>query len=158
MYASLGLYRQLQILNSLYNQLHKQFLAVLIVGVVSGLSLGLAQLVTCLGDGAKREVNILELALYCVTIGDTVFVIVWILGGLVEVREESERCFMKVRILEVRQMFRVKRSWIRRYLRSCPLLKIRFGEKNFMENYTPLRCLDFSVNLTVQFLLVSIVR
>lgn len=50
---------------------------------------------------------------------------------------------------------KVKLKWMRRFVKSCQLIKIRFGSLNFIEELTPLTCLDFANNLTIQLLLLS---
>lgn len=46
-------------------------------------------------------------------------------------------------------------KWIRRWLLSCPYIKIYFGSSNFFDDLTPLILLDFVIDQTVSLLLMS---
>lgn len=48
-----------------------------------------------------------------------------------------------------------RNRWAQRFIKSCQLIKIRFGSLNFIEERTPLNCLDFANNLTVELLLLT---
>lgn len=50
---------------------------------------------------------------------------------------------------------RKEKTWRRKFMRSCPFIKIRFGDLNFVEELTPLNCLDFGNHITVQLLLLT---
>lgn len=45
--------------------------------------------------------------------------------------------------------------WLRRFLSSCQPLKIRIGSVNFVDEFTPLNCLHFSITLGVNIILLE---
>ncbi len=47
------------------------------------------------------------------------------------------------------------RKWEHRFYRSCSALKILIGSTNFVDELTPLNCLNFSIDCTVNLLLLS---
>ncbi len=156
-YESLGMYRKLHLLNSLYNQVQKHILGVIMICAMLGISISLALLVASLSN-SEQEANLIAIIAFVVAIMNSTIILLCFLSEMVAVRTKTENYLMKVKKLELRQTGREKRMWIRRYWRSCATVKIKFGENNFLEKLTPLRCLDFSVNLTVQFLLLSRVK
>jgi len=44
--------------------------------------------------------------------------------------------------------------WLKRYIRSLSLIKVMIGDSNFLEERTALRCVDVSITLAVNFLLL----
>lgn len=156
-YSRLSVYRQLQILNTLYNETQKVALGAMMVCGTLGVSISLAFLVSSL-NGGHSKANILVFVTYGMSICNCTFALVIVLGGMVAVSLKSEKYLKDVSKLELRQISREKRLWIRRHWRSCAKVKIYFGENNFLENLTPLRCLDWAVNLAVQILLVVDVK
>lgn len=156
-YSKLRIYRQIQILNTLYNETQKIALGAMMICGTLGVSISLAFLVSSL-NGGHSKANILVFTTYGMSICNCTFALVIVLGGMVAVSFESEKYLKDVSKLELRQISREKRLWIRRHWRSCAKVKIYFGANNFLENLTPLRCLDWAVNLAVQILLVADVK
>jgi len=50
------------------------------------------------------------------------------------------------------QHLEVKAS--QKFYESCSPVRIKLGENNFLEEKTPLRCIDFAMGLTINFLLL----
>lgn len=99
----------------------------------------------------------LELAMIVLILANSVPVSIILMGGLARVSTTSKKTLQVVR-KETVTMFSGNRSRIKaenRFLRSCSCIKVRFGDLNFVDQTTPLNCIDFSTNLTVQFLLLQ---
>jgi len=47
------------------------------------------------------------------------------------------------------------KKWLKRFSKSCSPIKIRIRNSNFLEALTPLNCLNFAFNLSIQILLVG---
>ncbi len=80
-------------------------------------------------------------------ISQGIFILLWILGGMVTVGMKTENYLVKVKRLELRQPNK----------ESSSTIKIKLVD-NFVERLNPLRCVDFTVNLMVQVLLISRVK
>ncbi len=152
--SGLSMYRQLQILNTLYNETQKIALGATMVCSALWTSIGLAFVVSSL-KGGQRKANGLVFATFGLSCSNCTFALVIVLGVMLAVSIKSERYLKDVSKLELMPLSREKRLGIRRYSKSCAKLKIQFGENNFLENLTPLRCLDWAANIAVQILLVS---
>lgn len=76
-------------------------------------------------------------------------------GGFSEVHQESRLSFENIsrRISKLR--IRKERKWAERFVKSCGLIKIKFGGNNFVEELTPLNCLSHATQLAVQILLYT---
>jgi len=72
-----------------------------------------------------------------------------LLGGLVGVHLKSKEVLKKLKSKQRSQF-----KWEVRFYKSCQVIKIKLGSNNFLDALTPLNCLDFSVSLTAQLLLV----
>jgi len=74
---------------------------------------------------------------------------------MVAVHKTSEKMLVEAnRLVGSLEMSRYMKLWVKRFWRSCDEVKIRFGDNNFLDTLTPLRCMDTSMNLTVQVLLL----
>ncbi len=153
-FSDLRVYRQVQILNILYNHIQKNSLGVEIICAILGISTSLSFMVANL-NGDHDESNVLVLTTYCLAISNSLFALVLVVGRMVTVSLKNERYLNNVSKLEYGRVSRKERLWIKQFWRSCAKTKIQFGENNFLERLAPLRCLDYAVNLAVQFLLVS---
>ncbi len=154
MHNDLCMYRQLQILNTLCNNTQKVALGAMIVCGTLWTSISLAFLVSSL-KGGQQKTNGFVYATFGLSISNCTIALVVVLGGLLSVSLKSEKYLKDISKLELTQKSREKRLWIRLYSRSCSKVKIQFGDNNFLESLTPLRCLDWAANIAVQILLVS---
>ncbi len=107
-------------------------------------------------SGADKDSNIVMMATFMVTVVDAIICILVILGGIVSVYIKSKVTLQATKRLGFGISCKRSRNWMRRFFRSCDVIKIKFGDNNFLEELTPFKCLDFSLNLTVQFLLLSL--
>ncbi len=137
-YTSLRLYRQLQILNRMYNQIQKNALVVLITLGTLGTSICLAFLISSF-NGNDPQANILVFITYGLVVTHCLIAILLVLGDLVTISLNSEGYLAKGSKLESGKISREKRMWIKRFLKSCASFKISvWGEHlsrkvNFIE-------------------------
>ncbi len=153
-YSNSRMYRELQLLNSTYNHVQKHMLGVLILSAIFSISMNSTLLIKCL-NGSGFEASSIIMSTFFTAIEDGVAAILLILGGMVEVHKNCKYFLAKVKYLKYLGTSRGARIWARRFWRSCEKLKIKFGDFNFVEELTPLRCLDFTANLTVHMLLLA---
>ncbi len=153
-YKDAILYRQLQILNILYNKVQQTFLGVFMLGVTLTLALNLSLLIGMI-KGYYKESNLFMISINLIITIDAAAALLVIIGGMVSVYAESKRKLDNVKRLGSNFTSRFCRRWLRRYWRSCTILKTKFGDNNFLEESTPLTCLNLSFDVAVQFLLLA---
>ncbi len=84
---------------------------------------------------------------------DSISFKLFVLGGMMRTYSMSKEVLANLKRLSFES--RRERVWCRKFLKSCDKLKIAFGDCNFLDELTPLRCLDVSVNLSVLILLLT---
>lgn len=154
-YKDAILYRQLQILNTLSNSVQQKCLGVLISGATLFFSMNLSLVIGIVKGSNEQDFKSLMVFIHAVVINDATGGLLLLIGGMVAAYAESKQKLKCVKQLESTYKTRICRRWSRRYWASCPILKTKFGDNNFLDEGTPLKCLDFAFNLTVQFLLVA---
>lgn len=148
-------YRKLQVFNLLLNSIQQDCFAVLLVSITFIISMSLGLLVK-FSNTTSKEVTLLMMATLCISVVDCMFGILVILGGMVAVYSNSKiRLEGTKMVIAQTQLSSYDRRWAKRFWRSCENIKIRFGDNNFFDELTPLRCLDVTSNFTVQVLLLS---
>ncbi len=147
-------YRQFQIFNSLSNYLQTTCLGVVVYTTIFALSINLS-LVIGFNNFPRENISSIMIGLFLIVAIENGVVILVIQGGLVSVYIASKRTILGAKHLELSIASNKNRKWARKFWRSCEILKAKFGNGNFLEELTPLRCLDFAFGLTVQFLLLS---
>ncbi len=106
--------------------------------------------------GTSEVASLVMMTTLGIAVIDCMFGILVILGGMVAVYTISKKTLTRAKLaVSQTTMSRYDRRWAKRFLRSCNAIKIKFGANNFFDELTPLRCLDSSLNLTVQVLLLS---
>ncbi len=99
--------------------------------------------------------NLFSVVVYA--LGATVMVKIGVFGLYAGVNRYSDNLIKYFRIsggLFVREKWS-ERKLKQAFYRSCACIKIRFGSINFVERTTPLKFVDISNTLTVNFLLVK---
>ncbi len=153
-YKNVVVYRQFQILNTLSNLIQRNCLGLLIV-------VGIIVMASCIGllvgffNGAENDTNIFLVAALVILTVDGILCYLVYLGGLVLVYTDCKRRLEFAKRLEWGCGSNADRRWVKRFWKSCDVLKTRFGEDNYLEELTPLNCIDMVFNLAVQFLLLS---
>ncbi len=147
-YQDALVYRQLQILNTLSNSLQQSVVGLLIFIVTLALSMNLSLLIGLISE-TEEDTSIIMWALFGAIAVDSAAVLLVLLGGMVAVHKTSRDKLQDAKNLTISS------RWSNKYWRSCSLLKAKFGDNNFLEKLTPLRCFDMGIQLSVQFLLLS---
>lgn len=145
------LYRELQLLNTFSNCVQQNIIGSLILGAIVATSTGLGLLVKL----NENMANVMVYGAMGMAFVDGITMLMILLGGMVSVCASSKIVLKQAKFLELSMVPKKNKMWVKRVWRSCDKLKIKFGDNNFLEELTPLRCLDFSVGLTVQLLLLS---
>ncbi len=147
-------YREIQILNSLYNEVQKHLLGILIVGAIFCVTTNLTLLIKSL-NGSILEVSYIIMSTSILAVLNSGAAMLLVLSAFVSVHKKSKQLLQDVKGLECLETSRASRRWARKYWRSCEKIKIKFGDYNFVEELTPIRCLDFTANITVQMLILA---
>ncbi len=153
-YNDAMLYRQLQIFNTLCNSVQQSCLCVFIAGQTVLVSVMLCLLVGHVNE-KYEETNKVMIATFTIMTVDGTLTILLTLGGMASVFKDSKSTLSATKRLESTLMVKRERLWLQKYLRSCSEIKVKFGDNNFIEELTPLRCVHFAIDLTAQFLLLS---
>lgn len=147
-------YRSLQLIGILQSEVETGWLSTaVILTATSATSLGIAIVVRL--KWIEGNQVIILIAAYLVFA--CVISLLAILGGQAEVWEESKDMLLNLARLATKlRGTPAERKWQRRFWLSCGnLIKIKFGMHNFVENETPLNCLNWAIAMAVQFILVG---
>lgn len=149
------LHREIQLLSDLNNYIQQWPVVTLymVVAIVQhGFSVcGLIRIIK------QPNADIVGIFLFSVIVMDTFLVIVVAFGGMSKVIEDSRKMIHESK----RHLFAccgvscAERRWVRQFMRSCPIIKIKFGSNNFVEALTPLNCLSSALEIAVQLLLLD---
>lgn len=150
-FKTLPVYRHVQLLTNLSNSIQQK-------GIIPGL---LVECTTVSGvilaflvqTPASSE-NLLVLLTLTLTCVDCVLFILLCLGTLAIVYKESRVTCEKIRLDLASIVDWNERKWTQKFLKSCSVLKMKLGGSNFVEELTPLNCLDNALQIAVQILLL----
>lgn len=141
-------YRELQLLGKSYNDVQTKggMFTNLIVNEILVLTLSLTGFIRELTS--KNEWDFVAVGLFGMLTNNTMFLIIVAIGGMAELRRSSKS------ILNYSSRHAFQDRWYKRFRKSCTPIKVTFGAANFIEDLTPLRCIDFAVQLSVELLLL----
>ncbi|CAL8098187.1 unnamed protein product [Orchesella dallaii] len=144
--STLGLYRKIQILTDLYNEIHSGIILHLMVIGCACLSL-LTYLNISLGGSLPMSLGvacwIVDVQGVCCT------------TGIFRLGSELHYCSqMYLKVLNQNWILMRNKKW-KRFVRSCPLLMTRIGNMNFIERNTVLKMGSFCVSRVVDLLLLG---
>lgn len=149
------LYRQIQVLNVLCNSVTQSCLGVAIFAAISLVGMSLALLIRT-GKSNFDQGNIAFLLILAVTAVDCLLLLVALTSGMVKVFAESANLHINVERLYLGNvLLKRDKKWMEKFWNSCDKIKIKFGDNNYLEEVTPLKCLDCSLQFTMQVLLLS---
>ncbi len=81
---------------------------------------------------------------------DVIFLVNFVFGILADVYNFSNGIQK-----QLNERYDLKRTkWFKRWIKSCPVLKIYFGGSNYVDRLTPLNIQDFTINQTVSLMLL----
>ncbi len=153
-YKQALVYRQFQVLNKMSNFLQQTCLQLFMTSAMIAVSMNLGLLVASF-NGSLEEANVFLMGSFLmVTVNGTICILV-VFGGMAAVYAESKHLIADEKRLELTFKSRMNKRWCRMYWRSCSTIQFKFGNSNFLEEHTPLKCFDCVLNLTVQTLILS---
>ncbi|CAL8146985.1 unnamed protein product [Orchesella dallaii] len=145
-------YRSIQVLALLTNMLLNTTVTGMVFCSILIEALGLAGFVRL----EWVSCNFLSLTFCFMMVVNGMFALIVLLGGMAAVYMESKLIFQALkRNLSVYTTEKYKRKFLSRFYKSCRLIRINLGSINFFDTLTPLNCVNFSVNLAVQVLLIT---
>jgi len=140
-------YRQIQLLIQQHNTVNQHFIVVLMLMLAAtGLTVSLYLLVTMF----RTSAGLIE-ALFFSAFGFDCFMIIVVLSGM-----EGKVYTTSMETLQIANKFGKwqKNEWSRRVIRSWQPLKIGLGSVNFFDELTGISVLEFSIDQTVNLLLI----
>ncbi|CAL8126948.1 unnamed protein product [Orchesella dallaii] len=152
-------YRKMQLLTNLYNLIMQTAFLTIVTAALFCLSLS----ITVLVQTELSSKSVLAFVFFSwLGLESILFFTVGIGGPMVSMHVDSKQLLANFK----RQHGNVQKSigsteqrlskiWINKFYRSCSPIKIKLGESNFLEELTPLRCVDCSFDMTIQFLLLT---
>lgn len=151
LYEKTAQYRTLQVLGILMNEIQQKFL---ITSLVIAATLILSCGMTVVVQMPFTKGNLLQLSVFLVLMTDSALLLIVILGNMSKVLVQSHRIFEVVRTHMTTQKIS-DRKQMEKFLKSCNFVKVRFGTLNYIDSLTPIKCIDFANDLTVQLLLIN---
>ncbi|CAL8132214.1 unnamed protein product [Orchesella dallaii] len=147
------IYRKIQVLAILNNAILKTAVLIFLVFPVFLLAISIAVLVKLDWNSDNVFVIVLFISMICDTIPELLICV----GGAVGTYTESKTFLTKLGVSnsDTNLYKGAEFRWLQRFRKSCPPIKIQFGPDNFLEELTPLNCLNSAVNLTMQLLLLQ---
>lgn len=152
-FTNIKMYRQLQLFQILLNEVQKTCLGVVMVTSILGTCASLVLIVN-VSSNSDEGSNVFMTATLGLLVIDGTYILLVLLGGMVLTYSESNKTLERIRGLDVSNFNRKERSWFRMYWKSCTIIRIKFGDNNFVEDRTPLNCLDCVLDLTMEILIV----
>ncbi len=145
---SILFFRQIQLVNYLFNTSHVGVLvSTLLVTIVSQTTMMYFMLKTFTGLNAPWPIT-LSNTLYTT---DCFIMILGIFGFAAKVHSTSTEVLYKTKKMRVAQTNRT----FSKFLKSCPVISIKFGMTNYIEKLTPLRFQDFNIGRFIDFILLE---
>ncbi|CAL8146084.1 unnamed protein product [Orchesella dallaii] len=150
-------YREIQVLAILNNIINQSAIFVLTAGVIVLLAL-------CLTATIRLEwhmENIFAVAFFGIMSIDCFLFLLVCVGGMVSPYVESRKALETLKRQRPKNEF-VRRGsrycyrWLQTYVKSCFLIKVKMGKDNFLEELTPLNCVNLAINVTVNILLLTV--
>lgn len=158
---AMKLYREVQILGNLCNDIQQKIMvtSLVLIGIVIH-AFTFSSFVRLIGHTElDLSIRLMSLMMFGMLAADTLVVIVVVFGGMSMLHKKS--CFI---IQDVRQLLHdsqisnltsTERKCYLKWIKSCSIVKIKFGTVNFIEELTPLNLLSCSHGLSIQLLLLK---
>lgn len=149
-----NLYRELQLLNKCGNIVHQNIIGSLILAAILATSAGISLLVQ-LNGSMDNELNTTIFLAMGTALANGLPSNMIFLKGLESVCANSKNVIKYAKCFKDKCFSRKDKLSVKKLFSSCNMLKVKFVNSNFLEELTPLRCFNFAVDMTVQFLIVS---
>ncbi len=144
------IFRSMQLLTGLINELQAGSLIPVIVSLTTLIS---AFALSTLVKGSNSDM--LFVATLFLLLADCCLVVLVILGQMAIMHSRSRTILDTMKRRTTVFLSALDRKWEQRFYRSCSYLKFMIGSVNFVDELTPLNCLQFSVTLSVNVLLLT---
>ncbi|CAL8118874.1 unnamed protein product [Orchesella dallaii] len=141
------IFRELQAMSISYRLIYSCYFTV--VMMIAIMSVHIISLYSCLK--LTKNLPVAMILFYIMSAFDCAFIILLVYGGLADVVKASISLH---RDLKGKAEIQVDR-WFRKFIRSCQIIKVHFGETSFIDEMTPLVFEDFVIQQTVSLLLVK---
>lgn len=151
LFKNLPVYRHIQLIANLCNEIQQK---ILIPTIIAGATISVGVSTAILVHTSINLTNlplILSISMICV---NAALVLLFCLGGMADVYKESILIFRQVKARVFGATGRKNKKLTETFVKSCSILKIKFGGNNFVEALTPLNCLSHGMQLAVQILLI----
>lgn len=143
-----GIWRHLQLLLQILNELQQcSFIPLLMVISTVSTALAMAVLV--------KSNDILTICLTVVMLPNTVSCLITILSAMASIYTKSKHVLEGKKRNQKLQISGISGTWELKFYKSCRPLRIIFGLDNFIDELTPLHCLEESTILCVNLLLLT---
>lgn len=156
-YKTCLVYRSVQILNGLANEVQKDiFMLVIMCTTVFMYAVAM----TGISLVPWTSNNVISLACFMSMVIYDLILILTMLGGMANIYQDSQRLLRKQRKIKYISSSKiipklVKHSETQAFYLSCSPIRFKFGELNFVDRLTPLNCTVFAQKVTLQFHLLS---
>ncbi|CAL8087603.1 unnamed protein product [Orchesella dallaii] len=146
-YKKVLFFRQLQLMLISHNWIHKSY------AVVAALGQSVFLMTICLYCLVNLHASLLpvHVSFFLSTAAQCFTTIIAVGGTLGDVYSNSGQLLEDIKAEIPLQ----KNTWFRRSFKSWPVQKIRFGQVNFLDRLSPVTLVDFSINLTLNMVLVK---
>lgn len=149
-YNRAKIFRHIQLLISMLNAFQKSSLVLIIVGApILVWVFALTSLVKSSGT------DFIYLATLVMLLVDVVLIDLVVLGQMAAVHRKSYELLESIRSTYNLNLSARERKWEKRFYRSCTPLKIMINSVNFVDDFTPLNCLDMSMNTSASVLMLE---
>lgn len=150
-FDNLLVYRHVQLLANVSNNIQQHaIISAPLVECTIAAGVTLAFLVQTAGTPDNMPALVIMI-MACV---DSTLFLFLCLGTLAIVYKESRFTLQRIKVNLTNIGCRMERRWTRKFLRSCSIIKMKFGENNFVDELTPLNCLSHALQICMQVLLV----
>lgn len=155
-FAKTLIYRQIQLLAHLHNVIQRgNLLNPMLLGATMLASVGLTMAVKCM---SSPELNLIQIGFSLLFTVDGNAAILFLIGGISVLYTASKRIVNKnlKDTLIIREERRLNmHKYNQKFWMSCQsLIKMQFGLDSFVDELTPIRCVNFSISLAVQLILL----
>lgn len=155
LYGSVVVYRKIQLLGNLLNEVQEKYLMTIIILICTVLPAMCAATLVKICWNMK---NFVFIAVFVVITMECSIFVVLALGGMADLYRKSSKSLLILQRPQLINRFQVglnNNQWKYAFLRSCAAIKAKNFPIDFVQQHTPLRCLDFTSVVAINILLLS---
>ncbi|CAL8146481.1 unnamed protein product [Orchesella dallaii] len=149
-------YQHIRILLIEFNWVHSNFLASVLLSVISFVVLNGGRLISSLATDSFNDRKVVGMnCFYAAVVVQNVGCIIALFGGFGAVHELAGNCLRNMRNAAIYPRHGCRGKILKRVMKSLPVLKVEFSASNFVEKITPVVYLQFALIRIVDCLLLS---